>query len=238
MPQSPSRPTANRLLQCLSVADYGLLEPHLESVDLPLRLRLEARNRRIDHVYFLESGFASVVANGVGERSIEVGLVGCEGMTGLPVLMATDRSPHETYMQFPGSGRRIGVADFNRAMAQSASLRHSLLHYAHVFLIQASHTAAANGRAKIEERLARWLLMAHDRIGGKDMALTHEFLAIMLGCRRPGVTVALNMLESRGVIQVGRGRIAIVDRDGLKQNANGSYGVPEAELARLFGSPP
>jgi CRP-like cAMP-binding protein len=239
MPHSlSSRPIANRLLQSLSPEDFGLLEPHLETVDLPLRQRLELPNKRINHVYFIENGFASVVANGAGEKSIEVGLIGQEGMTGLAVVMATDRTPHETFMQFAGSGQRIGVADFNRAMEQSAGLRLSVLHYAHTFLVQATYTAAANGRGKIEERLARWLLMAQDRVGATEMTLTHEFLAMMLGVRRPGVTVALNMLESRGLIQVSRGRITIVDRDGLTENANGCYGAPEAEFERLFGTAP
>ncbi len=229
------RTTANRLLSHLSPEDFGLLEPHLEAVDLPLRRSLEAHNKPIDHIYFIESGFASVVANGVGDRSIEVGLIGREGMSGLAVVFATDRTPLETYMQIAGSGQRVGASELREAMEQSASLRHSFLRYGHAFVIQTAHTAMANGRWKIEERLGRWLLMAHDRIDGDELVLTHEFLGLMLGVRRPGVTVALNLLEQHGLIRSTRGVISILDREGLKQSANGSYGTPEAEFQRLFG---
>jgi CRP-like cAMP-binding protein len=104
-------------------------------------------------------------------------------------------------------------------------------------MIQAAHTALANGRAKIEERLARWLLMAHDRADGDELAVTHEFLSIMLGVRRPGVTVALNTLETRGLVRGERATVVILDRKGLIEMTNGFYGTPEAEARRLFHSP-
>ena len=236
MPRKPpQRAITNLILLGLPAEDLALLEPHLEAVDLPVRHQLERRNKQIDHVYFIEGGFASVVANGTGDRGIEVGLIGREGMTGLAVVMATDRTPHETFMQHAGIGRRLASADLRRAMAQSADLQQSLLHYGHTFLVQATHTAMANGRGKIEERLARWLLMAQDRVGGDKMALTHEFLAMMLAVRRPGVTVALNLLEKHGFIQAQRGLISIIDRQGLEESCNGAYGVPEAEFQRLLG---
>jgi CRP-like cAMP-binding protein len=204
-------------------------------VDLPLRHRLEARNQTIDHGYFIESGVASVVANGSGERGIEVGLIGREGMTGLAIVMAGERAPHETYMQLGGKGQRVAAAELRQAMAQSASLQRAFLHYAHAFFVQTARTAMANGRSKIEERLARWLLMAHDRTDGDELALTHEFLATMLGVRRPGVTVALNLLEGSGLIRASRGVISIVDREGLEAHSGGAYGAPEAEFQHLFG---
>ena len=145
-------------------------------------------------------------------------------MTGLAVVLATDRSPHETFMQMGGRGRRVAAADLRRAMEQSASLHRCLLHYAHAFFVQTAHTAMANGRSKIEERLARWLLMAHDRIDGDQLTLTHEFLARMLGVRRPGVTVALNFLEKSGLVQAHPGVISIIDREGLEASAKGVYG--------------
>lgn len=107
--------------------------------------------------------------------------------------------------------------------------------YAHAFLLQTGYTAMANGRAKIEERLARWLLMAHDRIDGDTLTLTHEFLSVMLGVRRPGVTHALNLLERVGLIHATRGIITVIDREGLEENSNGAYGTPESEFNRLFG---
>jgi CRP-like cAMP-binding protein len=119
-------------------------------------------------------------------------------------------------------------------MQESRTLRKVLLRFVHSFMIQATHTAVANGSAKLEERLARWLLMAHDRLDGDRLRLVHEFLARMLGVRRPGVTVAIHALESSGVIESARGVITVVDREGLEEMANGSYGVPEREYERLM----
>jgi CRP-like cAMP-binding protein len=202
---------------------------------MPLRKPLEARRKVIEHVYFLESGFASVVAKGSGGGSIEVGLIGREGMTGLAVVMGTDRTPQDTFIQGAGKGWRIATAMLRQAIEQSRSLHQTFLLYGHAFIVQCAYTAMANGRNKLEERLARWILMAHDRIEDDRLSLTHEFLAMMLGVRRPGVTVALNLLQSAGVIRAGRGIISIVDRKGLEKISNGAYGGPEAEFNRLFG---
>jgi len=227
--------TSNSILNRLSKADLDMLQPDLRAVNLPARMQLERPNQPIDKAYFLESGFASVVANGTGE-SIEVGIIGREGVTALPVVMATDRSPQETYMQSPGSGLEMDIADLRRHLDASSSLRRHLLHFAHVYLVQMAQTCLASGRSKLEERLARWLLMAQDRLDGDEMALTHEFLGYMLGVRRPGVTVAIKLLESKGLITSGRSKIVVVDRGGLKAATNGAYGIPEAEYRRLFGS--
>ncbi|HET6159023.1 MAG TPA: Crp/Fnr family transcriptional regulator [Dongiaceae bacterium] len=234
MPKDLSE-NANWILSHLSTADARLLQPRLARVDLPLRKPLEASGRPIEHVYFPESGIVSVVANGGDKRSIEVGLIGREGMTGLAVVMGTDRSSHHSYVQCAGSALRMTANHLREAMQESPPLHQRFLLYGHAFLMQTGYTAVANGRSKIEERLARWILMAHDRIDGDALALTHEFLATMLGVRRPGVTVALNLLEGAGVIRAARGIITIVDRKGLEKLSNGAYGVPEAEFKRLFG---
>jgi len=215
--------TKNRVLSRLSRADFALLKPHLVAVDLPVLTQLETGNKRIDDVYFMERGFASVVADGSGMRGIEVGLIGREGMTGLAVVMGNDRSPHDTYIQAAGAGQRIGVAKLRRAMNRSVPLQRSLLLYAHAFLIQTAQTALANGRSKNAERLARWLLMADDRIDGGDLPLTHKFLSIMLGLQRPGVTLAVQALEHEGLIGARRGVITVLDRKGLEKMSNGTY---------------
>jgi CRP-like cAMP-binding protein len=235
MPGSLANSTPNRILARLAPGDLDLLKPHLEAVDLPFREKLEVRNKPIEHVYFIERGVASVVANVAGDRSIEVGVIGREGVTGLAVIMGADRSPHEIFMQIGGGGQRIAAVKLDRAIKQSAGLHWSLLRYGHAFVVQMGYTALANGRSKIEERLARWLLMAHDRVDGDLVPLTHEFLATMLGVQRPGVTVALGLLENRGLIQAERGVISIADRKGLEEFSNGAYGAPEAEFRRLFG---
>jgi CRP-like cAMP-binding protein len=216
----------NRVLSRLSPTDFTLLEPHLEAVDLPVRRQLEVRNKRVAHVYFIESGVASVVAN--GERNIEVGIIGREGMTGLSVVMGSDApARNETYMQMAGNGQCMSAANLRDAIAASVTLHRVLLLFAHSFMIQTTQTALANGRSKIEERLARWLLMAADRVDGKQLALTQEFLATMLGTARPGVTIAIQELERTGLVAHRRGFITILDRDGLEKHSNGTYLPPE-----------
>jgi len=222
---APSPTSPNRILSRLSKADFCLLEPHLEPVDLPLRKMLAARNKRVEHVYFPESGFASVVAN--GDIAIEVGIIGREGMTGMSVALGNgDCVPHDTYMQMAGNGQRISAAQLRKAIAASVPLHHVLLAFVHSFMTQTTQTVLANGRSKIEDRLARWLLMAQDRVDGNELPLTHEFLAVMLGVRRSGVTIALQELERKGLIAHRRSVITVVDREGLEHSANGTYSRP------------
>ena len=140
-------------------------------------------------------------------------------MTGLAVLLGNERSKHETYMQAPGKGRRLKTSILRKALDQRATLHRSLFRYVNYFLDQAAMTALANGR----ERLARWLLMADDRVDGAKLPLTQEFLAMMLGVRRPGVTVAVQLLERKGLIERQRGSIVIIDRKALQKLSNGTY---------------
>jgi CRP-like cAMP-binding protein len=222
------------MLARFSASDFASLEPHLTSIKLPLRKPLERPQKPIEYVYFPNSGFASVTANRAG-HCIEFGLIGREGMTGLAVVLGTDRTPHETFIQYAGTGQRITAAHFRDALDKSRTLQKCCLLYAHAFAIQMSYTAIANGSKKIEERLARWILMARDRADSDELELTHEFLSMMLGVRRAGVTVALHLLVKAGLIQARRGIITIIDREGLEKLSNGAYGAPEAEFKRLFG---
>jgi CRP-like cAMP-binding protein len=233
--QSGREKCRNRILARLPAADSELLKPSLSLVDLPVRKILEIRGRRIEHVYFPESGLASVVVTGAGQHSLEVGMIGREGMTGISVVMAAERSPNETFMQSAGEGWRIAAADLLAAMDKSTTLRNTFLRHGHALITQMAFTALSNGSYKIEERLARWLLMAQDRCDGPVVFLTHEFLSIMLGVRRPGVTAALGHLEKLGFISARRGAVTILNRSALEDAANGGYGAPEAEYERLFG---
>lgn len=228
-------PTQNLLLNSLSSADLKLLTPSLNRVKLELRTSLEEPNRPIKAVYFIEEGIASVVAASATRREVEVGLVGCEGMSGLPLLMSNDRSPNHTYMQIEGSAHRISFSHLQKALATSSSLHSILLKYAHSFLVLSTQTAVANGRGTLEERLARWLLMAQDRLRSDQLPLTHEFIALMLGVRRAGVTTTLQKLKERRLLDYGRGVITVRNRSGLETAANGFYGIPEKELRRLLG---
>jgi CRP-like cAMP-binding protein len=222
----PINSGGNRVLARLSRADLALLKPHLEPIDLPLSTVLETASRRIDSVYFLDRGFASVVADGPGKRDIEVGIIGREGMTGLALALGQDRARHTTYIQLAGAGQRMSAAKLRQAMTHSASLHQALLQCVHAFLNQTTETALANGRSKNEERLARWLLMAHDRIDGSELPLTHKLLAIMLGVHRPAVTVAVQTLERKGLIKAGRWAITVLNRRGLIKFAKGAYVSP------------
>jgi CRP-like cAMP-binding protein len=225
---------SNQLLASLSAADFDVLEPDLKSVTLKLRKDLEKPNRRIDAVYFPESGFASVVAIQRG-KEVEVGLIGREGMTGLPIVLGNHRSPHATYVQASGTAKCITSTQLRKATQTNPSLRDSLLKFVQAFGIQTTHTAISNAQSRMDIRLARWLLMAHDRIGNDQLPLTHEFLALMLAVRRPGVTAALNLLRKQELISYHRGQIKIRDRKGLERVAGESYGTPEAEYRRLIG---
>jgi CRP-like cAMP-binding protein len=224
----------NKVLKALAPDDLRLLRHSLERVELPRRKALEYPNRAVDSVYFIEHGVASVVSR-AGTTEIEVGLIGYEGVTGLSILLGNDRSPNSTYMQVGGYGQRLAVSTLRTAMKTSNTLHASLLRYVQIFLIQTSGTVVANVRGTLEERLARWLLMAHDRVDGDTLDLTHEFLAMMLGTRRPGVTEGIHALAHGGLIRHERGRITVIDREGLRERAGKFYGAPEAESKRLIG---
>jgi len=232
---SPNNGSRNRLLAVLSHADRDLLVPRLEGIELDPRQILEVPSDPISHVYFVESGLVSVVGTTQPDHRIEVGMVGYEGMTGLCIVLGDDRSANETVVQSSGSALRISTEALRELMKVSRSLTTTLLRYVNVFMVQGSQTALANGRGRLDERLARWLLMWHDRVLADELVITHEFLALLLGVRRQGVTVALHELEGKGLIRSTRSHVRVLDRDGLQKAANGFYGIPEAEYDRAIG---
>ena len=219
----------------MSPADLALLQPHLNSLAVTVRHEIERPNRRIDSVYFMEAGIASVVAVQADETQVEVGLIGPEGMSGTAVVLGGDQSPHSTYIQVAGEAQWLKTDQLRKAMRASESLRALLLKYVQTFMVQTTHTAIANARAQIDRRLARWILMAHDRTATKTLPLTHEFLALMLGVRRPGVTEALQSLKRQKLIETARNKIFVLSRNGIEKMAGQSYGVPEKEYRRLIG---
>lgn len=236
MPLSQST-TRNILLQAMSEDDYAHLQPYFKRIPLPVRLQLHEAGRAIDHVYFPEDGIVSIVAVGLDGKPCEVGLFGREGMSETATVLGTDHSPHEAYMQSAGvSGLRLPTIVLNDAFEQSTTLRRHLLRYVQAMMIQLSSSIAAAGQT-IEQRLARWLLMCHDRIDGDEIPITHEFISMMLGVRRPGVTVALEHLEALGLVAKRRAVIVIVDRQGLRTLTDGGYGFAEKEYERLIGRP-
>jgi len=236
---SPRKPAAiyhNRLLAALSPSDLATLKPNLQPLPLEKGKTLESANKKIENIYFPDRGMASVVGSVTGRgREVEVGIIGLEGMTGLPVIFGNHRSPHQTFVQIAGEGQRLPAAALRSALTQSKTLQQLLLKFAQSFMIQTTHTAIANARGTLEQRLARWILMSQDRTMGGEVALTHEFLSLMLAVRRPGVTEALQGLSEKGLIHHSRGTVTVIDRDGLIEQANGLYGVPESEYDRLLG---
>lgn len=219
----------------MSAADLALIRPHLKPVAMPLLKDMERPNRRIETIYFMEAGMASVVAEQPDETRVEVGLIGAEGMSGTAVVLGGDQSPHATYIQAAGEAQQMAAKELRKAIDTSETLRTLLLKFVQVFMVQTAHTAIANACAKIDQRLARWILMAHDRARGDTLALTHEFLALMLGVRRAGVTEALQSLKRQKLIDTGRNQILVLNRKGLEKVAGSSYGVPEKEYRRLIG---
>jgi CRP-like cAMP-binding protein len=215
----------NSILAKLSEKDFALLEPYVERLDLPVRTMLEKRNKRVEHVYFIDSGMVSIVSN--GKQEVEVGVVGREGMTGVSVVLGSDKpTVYETYVQIAGSGRRVTSKLMRQAMGASPTLSSAVLAYTQTFLAQVTQTAAANARGTLDQRLSRWLLLANDRVDGDIVPLTHEFLAVMLGVNRPGVTLALQELERTGSVAQRRGAVIILDRTDLESIATGIYIKP------------
>jgi CRP-like cAMP-binding protein len=215
----------NQLLASLGRDDFARLEPHLRPRTLRVRDNIDEPNALIKQVVFPTSGMLSLVTGG-DESRIEVGIIGREGMSGAPLLLGVEKSEQECFVQAAGEAAVIDAGEFKRAISDRRSLHTSLLPYVHSFLQQTVETALANGRFTIEERLARWLLMSQDRLGVTQIPLTHEFLSIMLGVRRPGVTVALQILEGKHAIKNERGVINILKRDKLEDLANGAYRAP------------
>jgi CRP-like cAMP-binding protein len=223
----------NQLLAALSADDRQLLGP-LEVASLQARQLLEVPGEPIPFVYFVESGLVSVVGRSKDDR-IEVGMIGSEGMTGTALVLGSDRSACEALVQSPGNALRISTSQLRDAMDKSPRIDSVFSRFAYTLMTQGSQTALANGRGVLGERLARWILMWHDRMHRDELVVTHEFLSLLLGVRRAGVTVALHVLEGRHCIRASRTLITVLDRAQLKQAANGFYGIPEAEYVRLIG---
>jgi CRP-like cAMP-binding protein len=216
----------NRILGALTPKDNALLRPHLKSVDLRCCSLLQAKSQHVRHVYFIEAGVVSVFAG--TQEPIEIGMVGYEGMSGVAAVLGDGvLVPYGAFVQIEGRAQRIAPHELRAAMNVSASLTALLLLYANDFVNQLAQGALANGLGTVEERLARWLLMAADRMEGSPLPVTHEDLAAVLAVRRSGVSVALGGFEDRGLIARRRGLLSILDRKGLERCCSkGAYVRP------------
>jgi CRP-like cAMP-binding protein len=234
--QSPTRPK-NRLLAALPAAEYEKLRPALEPVELRLRDMLQEADRPIDHVYFPDHGVLSTLNFTQEGHAVEVGTVGPEGFGGLPVLFGTESMPSTVFVQVPGAGSRMAAAAFRRALRDSEPFFALLLRYVQAFLHQVAQSSACNRLHSVEKRCARWLLMTQDRVDGEPMfPLTQEFLAQMLGVRRPTVSITAGMLQQAGLIRYARGRMRVLNRESLEAASCECYGSIRREYERVIGS--
>ena len=214
--QLPQDTIQNRILETLPAAEYERIVPHLEEIRMKLGDVLDRPDEEIKYVHFPKRGIISICAVMRVGSQVEVGVIGNEGMSGLPVLFDTKTAPLQSMVQIPDGAVRMSSEAFKREIEHCPHLRQSLMHYAQAFYIQAAQTAACNRLHALDERLVRWLLMCQDRMESDLLPLTHEILGIMLGVRRAGVSVAANKLKVDGLIDYQRGLVRILDRTALE----------------------
>lgn len=224
----------NHLLAALPMEEYQRLQPHLEVVCLPHRQILHEINEPIDYVYFPTQALVSMVSLMEDGATIEVGVVGRDGMVGLPVCWGGGSATTQAIVQIPGSAIRMTADRLKAEFDRHGALYRLILLYTQALFTQVAQTAACNSRHTVEQRLARWLLSIEDRIESEQLLLTQEFIAQMLGIRRSGVTVAATALQQAGMIRYSRGKIAIVDRQLLQSSACECYKVVKNEFDRLI----
>jgi CRP-like cAMP-binding protein len=232
-PQSSA--VRNRLLAALPADVLNQLLPKLHRAPLPLRETLATPEEPIKAVYFVESGWVSMVANLDEGTQAEVGIIGREGMVGHSLLMGVDTAFAEAFVQAPGEALRMEAGAFRRELDTHPALFRQLLRYVEAMHAQVMQTAACNGRHHIEQRLARWILMAHDRAEDDNLPLTQEFLALMLCVQRPSITVVARTLQQAGIIRYAQGTITVLDRDGLEATACDCYRAVRERVDRLLG---
>jgi CRP-like cAMP-binding protein len=221
----------NRILAALPKAELNRLAPHLSPVTFELREKL--LDGRMNNAYFLEEGLASVVVTAESGKTVEIGVVGKEGVVGIPILLGAGRVPGSTFIQIEGSGFRIKAARLKEEFERAGALRQILQKYLQAFLIQTAQTGVCNRLHNVQQRLARWLLSCHDRAEGDRVPLTQEFLSDMLGAPRTTVTLAAGILREAGVIRYSRGNLTIKNRKKLENVACECYGVVADEYERL-----
>ncbi len=225
----------NRILSALPAAELALISGRLTLVTMDLGQTLHRHGDVIDQVYFVETGFISALNVLSDGHPLEIALIGSEGVAGFTVVLGGKTSYAETMCQTGGQAYRMPAGGLLDVVAQAPVLRDLLLRYALIFQVQVSQTAACNAHHALEQRLARWLLAAHDRSSVPQLSLTQDLIAVMLGVRRATVSIAASTLQRAGVIRYQHGKITIVDRAGLEDAACECYGAVSGEYRRLFG---
>lgn len=228
-------PGENRLLASLPRAEQNRLHSRLEQVSLGMKEVLYEADRQIPYVFFPLNGVMSLVISMQDGRAVEVATIGNEGMVGTPVFLGADRSPTKAFAQVPGDALRMRTEWFKDEIENGGPLFVLVRQYTQAMINQISQSVACNHLHSVELRMSRWLLITHDRVGTDEFPLTHEFLAQMLGVRRPSVSVVAGILQKAGLISYHRGRITILDRKGLEAASCECYEVVREEYDRLLG---
>jgi CRP-like cAMP-binding protein len=228
-----SRKYKNRILASLPRSEISRLAPHLSSLILAKGKPLLNPDEESAYVYFLESGMASVVVEMSNGNTVETSVIGNEGIVGIPGVMGTKSTPTRTFIQIAGAGYRIKTARLQEEFEKSGPLRKLINRYVQAHLVQTAQTAACNRLHDIEQRLARWLLICHDRMESDTFTITHEFLGHMLGTPRSTVTLAAGLLHKAGLLDYSRGKVNIRNRAGLEKAACECYHTIRKEFDRL-----
>jgi CRP-like cAMP-binding protein len=227
--------TLNRLLGAIPPEELDRFAPQLQRVPLVFKETLFEAGDRLHFVYFPLNGVISMIASMESGNSVEVGMVGKEGMTDVAVVLGDDISCHRGTVQHAGSALKLSAAALREELHRDGALRSVLLRYIRFALAQATQSAACNRLHSVDQRCARWLLGMRDRVGADTFPMTHEFLAYMLGVRRSGVTVAAHALKKADLVRYARGQLTILNGEGLEASACECYRVLKNQLARLLG---
>jgi CRP-like cAMP-binding protein len=224
----------NLLISQLPEDELIDLLPLLEPVELPKDFTLARYNQAIDYHYFLEAGIASMVAVSPKGKKVEAGIAGREGISPVAAALGTSAMRFECMIQVAGHGHRIGTGVLHQFLRKAPGLHGLLLRFVQALLIQTSYTILINATYNVDRRLARWILMCHDRVDDNEIPVTHEFMAMMLGVRRPTLTETLHILEGHQLIRSERGVVIIRNRADLERFAGDAYGIPEAEYEQVI----
>jgi CRP-like cAMP-binding protein len=232
---TPEPLAGNRLLALLPGDELENLRRHGRVVSLRHGFCAITPDVPIRDVYFPLNCLLSLVTTMEDGASVESGSIGREGMSGIPVVLNAGQTTMPTFVQIPGEAVRVRADVVRDLYERSAGVRRVINRYVHTVVVVGSHSAACNAVHRVEERMCRWLLMSSDGVGSDYVNLTHEYLAAMLGVRRPGVTEVALRLKAEGLIDYTRGRIHILDRAGVERHACECYGRARGEYERLFG---
>jgi len=233
MAQSLNSPSKNLILAALAGEEFDRLSEHLEAFELKLGEFLHMPDERVEHVYFPTDGIVSLLATLEGGETVETGVVGREGMVGISIVLGVDTTTSQSLVQGSGHALRMKAQSLKPFLNNGGRLQDLLLRYIHTVFSQISQTAACNRVHTLNERLARWLLLTHDRLEHDTFDMTHEFLARMLGTRRAGVSIAASALREAGLIDYSRGQVVVLNRKGLEEGCCECYGVVKADADRL-----